>query len=98
MIRRHVIFGFAALASSTFISSASAQTVEEAQAFIAQFASQQTTWTGPTTGPAAQAGKIVAMLAGDLTNGGIVGATEGAQEAATAIGWDLRVIDGGGSV
>ena len=50
MIRRHVLFGFAALASSTFISSASAQTVEEAQAFIAQFASQQTTWTGPTTG------------------------------------------------
>ena len=98
MFRRHVLIGLAALASSTFISGASAQTVEEAQAFIAQFASQQTTWTGPTTGPVAQTDKIVVMLAGDLTNGGIVGATEGAQEAAAAIGWDLRVIDGGGSV
>ena len=98
MFRREIIIGLAALASSTFISGASAQTVEEAQAFIAQFASQQTTWTGPTTGPVAQTDKIVVMLAGDLTNGGIVGATEGAQEAAAAIGWDLRVIDGGGSV
>ncbi len=101
MFKRQFLIGAVALAGSTMLgwaTMATAQTVEEAQKFVDQFASKQDTWTGPTTGPAAQPGKLVVMLAGDLTNGGIVGATEGAQEAATAIGWELRVIDGGGSV
>ena len=75
-----------------------AQTVDEAKAFIAKFATKQDTWTGPTTGPEAQKGKLVVLLAADLTNGGILGASNGAQEAAKAIGWDFRVIDGAGSV
>lgn len=75
-----------------------AQSVEEAKEFIASFASRQDTWTGPTTGPTAQTDKLVVMLASDLTNGGVLGAAEGSKEAAAAIGWDLRVIEGGGTI
>lgn len=55
-------------------------------------------WDGPTTGPAGAAGKSIVVLAGDLKNGGILGVTEGVEEAADAIGWEVRVLDGAGSV
>ena len=86
MFGQHLLIGLAALASSTFISTANAQAVDETKALIAQIASRKDTWTGPTTGPVAQTDMVV-LLAGDLTNGGIVGATTGAEEAAAAIGW-----------
>ena len=38
------------------------------------------------------------FVAGDLRNGGARGAAEGVQEAAKAIGWTTRVIDGQGTV
>jgi len=53
---------------------------------------------GPTDGPAAAAGKSIVVLAGDLKNGGILGVTNGVQEAAAVIGWDVRVLDGAGSI
>src|SRR5579863_1324951 len=55
-------------------------------------------WDGPTTGPKAAAGKKIVFVAGDLKNGGILGASEGVKEAAAAIGWKVTVIDGQGSV
>ncbi len=55
-------------------------------------------WDGPTTGPAAAKGKKIVFVAGDLKNGGILGASEGVKEAAAAIGWTVTVIDGQGSV
>src|SRR5574337_80226 len=55
-------------------------------------------WDGPTTGPTAAKGKKIVYVAGDLKNGGILGASEGLQEAAKAIGWTVTVIDGQGSV
>ncbi|MEO0762397.1 MAG: substrate-binding domain-containing protein, partial [Pseudomonadota bacterium] len=55
-------------------------------------------WDGPTTGPAAAEGKSVVVVAGDLKNGGILGVTEGVEEAAARIGWEVRVLDGAGSV
>lgn len=55
-------------------------------------------WDGPTSGPKAAAAKKIVYVAGDLKNGGILGAAEGAKEAAAAIGWTVNVIDGQGSV
>lgn len=53
---------------------------------------------GPSTGPAAAEGKTIVVLAGDLKNGGILGVTNGIEEAVEVIGWDVRVIDGAGSI
>ena len=55
-------------------------------------------WDGPTAGPTAAKGKKVVFVAGDLKNGGILGASEGLKEAAQALGWTVTVIDGQGSV
>ncbi|MBV1703572.1 MAG: substrate-binding domain-containing protein [Hyphomicrobiales bacterium] len=55
-------------------------------------------WDGPTTGPKIAAGKKIVYVAGDLKNGGILGASEGVKEAAKAAGWTLTVIDGQGTV
>ena len=55
-------------------------------------------WTGPTTGPKAQGHKLVIYVSQDQRNGGAQGVGDGAQEAAKAIGWDFRLIDGQGSV
>ena len=55
-------------------------------------------WDGPTTGPKAAGAKKIVFVAGDLKNGGILGASEGVKEAAAAIGWTVTVIDGQGSV
>ena len=55
-------------------------------------------WDGPTTGPSGAEGKSIVVLAGDLKNGGILGVTGGIEEAAAAIGWDVRVLDGAGSI
>jgi ribose transport system substrate-binding protein len=55
-------------------------------------------WDGPTTGPKAAAGKTIVFVAGDMKNGGIVGVSKGVEEAARAIGWTVRVIDGQGTV
>lgn len=53
---------------------------------------------GPTAGPTAATGKSIVVLAGDLKNGGILGVTNGVEEAAAAIGWEVRVLDGAGSI
>ena len=55
-------------------------------------------WDGPTTGPKAAKGKKIVFVAGDLKNGGILGASEGVKEAAGSLGWTVTVIDGQGSV
>ncbi|MEQ9038759.1 MAG: substrate-binding domain-containing protein [Silicimonas sp.] len=55
-------------------------------------------WDGPTTGPTAAEGKSIVVVAADLKNGGILGVTNGVEEAAARIGWEVRVLDGAGSV
>ena len=56
------------------------------------------TWDGPTTGPKAATGKTIIYVAGDLRNGGTEGVSRGVEEAAKAIGWELRVLDGHGDI
>jgi ribose transport system substrate-binding protein len=75
-----------------------ADAMSDAQAVVDKYASPVKTWDGPTTGPKAAAGKTLVVLAGDLKNGGILGVTTGVQEAAAAIGWDVKVLDGAGSI
>ena len=55
-------------------------------------------WDGPTTGPKAEAGKTIIYISADQRNGGALGVGAGVEEAATAIGWTLKIIDGQGSV
>ena len=69
-----------------------------AKDYIAQVTAPGTPWTGPTTGPMAQSRKLIVYVSSDQRNGGPQGAGDGAQEAAGAIGWDFRILDGQGSV
>lgn len=75
-----------------------ADAIADAQADVDKFAGQAKAWDGPTTGPQTEAGKLVVVLAGDMKNGGHLGVTNGVQEAAAKAGWDVRVLDGAGSV
>ena len=72
--------------------------LEAAQQRVAAATMTQDKWDGPTTGPKAEAGKTIVFVAADLKNGGILGVSKGVEEAAKAIGWDVRVIDGQGTV
>ena len=72
--------------------------MKAAKDYIAQAAAPVTAWTGPTTGPKAQGKKLVIYVSADQRNGGAQGVGDGAQEAAKALGWDFRILDGQGSV
>ncbi|WP_252729668.1 substrate-binding domain-containing protein [Pacificibacter marinus] len=65
---------------------------------LGQSAFAQEGFDGPTTGPAGAEGKSIVVVAGDLKNGGILGVTKGIEEAAAKIGWEVRVLDGAGSI
>jgi ribose transport system substrate-binding protein len=69
-----------------------------AAAIVAGPAVAETPFDGPTTGPKAAEGKSIVVVAADLKNGGILGVTNGVEEASAKIGWDVRVLDGAGSV
>ncbi len=77
---------------------AQADPIAEAMALVKKHAGQKTEWDGPTTGPKAADGKTIVVLAADMKNGGILGVTNGVEEAADKIGWDVRALDGAGSV
>ncbi len=74
------------------------QALDQAKAFVAQVTASSTSWTGPTSGPKAQGHKLVVYVSTDQRNGGARGTGEGAAEAAKAIGWELRTLDGQGTV
>ena len=75
-----------------------ADAVADAMAMVDKYAQKITAWDGPTTGPKAATGKLIVVLAADMKNGGVLGVTTGVEEAAAKIGWEVRVIDGAGSV
>jgi ribose transport system substrate-binding protein len=55
-------------------------------------------YQGPRSGPRARRARLVVFVAADVTNGGIAGVATGVAQAAHAIGWPLRVLDGQASV
>ena len=72
--------------------------VAKAKEYVQQATARANKWNGPTTGPKAQANKTVICVSSDSRNGGVKGVADGLAEAAKAIGWNLRVIDGRGEV
>jgi ribose transport system substrate-binding protein len=72
-------------------------TVAQAQEIVAKATLGAARWSGPESGPQAQRSKSIALVAEDLRNGGIVGVAQGAREAASALGWTLKIFDGAGS-
>src|SRR5262245_59982676 len=72
--------------------------LQMAKDYVATVTAPGTPWTGPTTGPTAQPRKLIVYVSSDQRNGGPQGAGDGAKDAATAIGWDFRLLDGQGSV
>ena len=72
-------------------------TVTQAQDIVSRASLGAVRWSGPESGPPAQRGKSIALVAEDLRNGGIVGVAQGAREAASALGWTLKIFDGAGS-
>ncbi|MET9912760.1 substrate-binding domain-containing protein [Streptomyces sp. NPDC006476] len=68
-----------------------------AQAAVSRAERTDIPWNGPTRGPTAVAGRTIVYVAQTMTNPGVAGAAEGVREAARVIGWDVRVIDGGGT-
>ena len=72
--------------------------LQMAKDYVAMVTAPGTPWTGPTAGPTAQPRKLIVYVSSDQRNGGPQGAGDGAQEAARAIGWDFRILDGQGSV
>jgi ribose transport system substrate-binding protein len=86
--------------SSLLASAALAQDsfVAEAKAYVATISQPNPKWDGPTVGPIAQRKKSVIYVSADQNNGGARGVGLAAEEAAKAIGWDFRLIDGQGSV
>jgi ribose transport system substrate-binding protein len=69
----------------------------KARAAVEQAEKTDIPWNGPTRGPAAVSGRRVVFVAQTMTNPGVAGAANGVRDAARVIGWDVRVIDGGGT-
>ena len=87
----------AALALSGSLAHADAFT-DEAKSVVEKAVAPVTKWEGPTSGPKAAKDKSIVYVAGDMRNGGILGVAQGVKEAASAIGWTYREIDGQGTV
>ncbi|MEO0821902.1 MAG: substrate-binding domain-containing protein [Pseudomonadota bacterium] len=96
MLRRS--FVAAALALGLATPAALADPMADARALVEKHAGKKDVWDGPTAGPAAADGKTIVVLAADMKNGGVLGVTNGIEEAAARIGWEVRVLDGAGSV
>ena len=72
--------------------------LEKAKAFLANVGAPVTKWDGPTTGPKSVGKKLIVIVSTDQRNGGAQGAGDGAKEAAAALGWEVRILDGQGTV
>ena len=85
MDRRQLLLQVVALGFSVPVLTkiAFAASMADAQAIVDKYAKKVDKWDGPTTGPKAAEGKSIVVLAADMKNGGILGATKGVEEAAT---------------
>ncbi|MBU6488617.1 MAG: substrate-binding domain-containing protein [Burkholderiales bacterium] len=71
--------------------------LEQARRIVDAAARPAAPWSGPRTGPRAQSGKHIAVVAEDLRNGGILGVVDGVAQAAKVIGWSVKIFDAGGA-
>ena len=93
MLRRTFAISLVALTAAL---PAFGDAISDAMAEVQKYAGQKTVWDGPTSGPTAAAGKKVVVLAADMKNGGILGVSNGIEEAAAKIGWEVTILDGAG--
>ena len=71
--------------------------VTAAQKNLVQAAATNATWDGPTSGAKAQkSGATMVFIPLTSSNAGDLGVEKGFIQAATALGWKVKVIDGGG--
>ncbi len=98
MNRRTFMTGTVAAMALLVANVALADPMTDAKGLVEKYAGKVSAWDGPTSGPKAQEGKTIVVLAGDLKNGGILGVTTGVEEAAAAIGWQVKILDGAGSI
>jgi ribose transport system substrate-binding protein len=99
-MKKMLIAGLSGLALVALAGTAMAQDdgLAAAKARLEAATQKAGSWDGPTTGPKAATGKTIIYVAGDLRNGGTEGVSRGVQEAADAIGWTLRILDGHGDI
>lgn len=99
-MKRFLLLGITAVALASLVPMVAQADdfTDQAKAVVAKAVAPTSTWEGPTTGPKAVTGKSIVYVAGDMRNGGIQGVSDGVAEAAKAIGWSYRVIDGQGTV
>ncbi|WP_207005234.1 substrate-binding domain-containing protein [Trinickia mobilis] len=94
----------ASSAAAIFLAATSANTyaaddiVAQAKAYTADVMKSSQPWNGPTTGPAAQHNKTIVFVSADQRDSGPRGVAEAVEQAAKAIGWNYRLIDGQGSI
>jgi ribose transport system substrate-binding protein len=94
-LRIGLALGALVMVSSTAIAD---DYVEQAKTYIASITKPGGAWTGPTSGPKAQANKLIVFVNYDQRNSGGRAVGEFAGEAAKIMGWDYRVLDGQGTV
>jgi ABC-type sugar transport system substrate-binding protein len=87
------LVGFASTANAAVCTAALAN----AEKAVAASTAVKAPWDGPKSGPKAAKGKTIIYVAQTMQNGGVAGAAAGVQEAAKAIGWTVRIIDGQGT-
>ena len=87
----------AGLAASSANAAVCTAALAKAQKAVAASVAVKAPWDGPKSGPKAAKGKTLIYVAQTMQNGGVAGAAEGVKEAAKAIGWKVRVIDGQGT-
>jgi len=74
-------------------------TVDEAKAIVAERTKPQTDWKGPTSGPKAPAGDhTIIYVSSDQSYVSFVNWGQGVIDAATALGWNVAVLNGKSSV
>ena len=97
--RRTMLAGALAASLATLAGPAAADDfLAVARQKVAAATAPKNKWDGPVTGPRAAADKTIVFVASDMRNGGVLGVSKGVEEAAQAIGWKVRVLDGQGTV
>ncbi|MBV8220823.1 MAG: hypothetical protein JO325_20355, partial [Solirubrobacterales bacterium] len=68
--------------------------VRQAQAAVDARSPPLRAYRGPSGGPRAQRSGPVVFVAADVTDEGIAAVARGVQQAASAMGWSLQIVDG----